>query len=61
MALSHRRASCARAYIAARITNPKRITSKGYGETKLTNGCIKDEDCNDAEHEKNRRTEFIIK
>jgi len=61
MALSQRRAASARAYIAARITNPKRITSKGYGETKLTNGCIKDEDCNDAEHEKNRRTEFIIK
>lgn len=61
MALSQRRAASARAYIAARITNPKRITSKGYGETKLTNGCIKDEDCNDAEHEKNRRTEFTIK
>jgi outer membrane protein OmpA-like peptidoglycan-associated protein len=61
MALSKRRAASARAYIAARITNPKRITSQGYGESKLVNGCIKDEDCGDAEHEKNRRTEFIVK
>lgn len=59
--LSQRRADSARKYIAARISNPKRITSKGYGETQLINNCTNDNTtCTDAEHEQNRRTTIRV-
>jgi len=62
--LSERRAKSSADYIKKRITNPKRISGKGYGETKLINRCECElkvlSDCTEAEHQKNRRTEFII-
>lgn len=64
MALSSRRAKSSAAYIKSRITNPKRIYGKGYGESQLVNdcGCEGDvvSDCSDEEHQANRRTEFRI-
>jgi hypothetical protein len=33
---------------------------KGYGETKLVNGCGNGVKCTAAEHQLNRRSEFII-
>jgi outer membrane protein OmpA-like peptidoglycan-associated protein len=62
--LSDSRAKSSAAYIASRITNPDRIYGIGYGESKLTNGCACEgaqvSKCSDAEHQLNRRTEFII-
>ena len=58
--LSERRAQSSVKYIQERITNPSRITGKGYGESKPVNGCIDGVDCSEAEHQENRRTEFII-
>ncbi|MCH2225568.1 MAG: carboxypeptidase regulatory-like domain-containing protein [Crocinitomicaceae bacterium] len=62
--LSHRRAKASAAYIKSRITNPKRIYGKGYGESILLNGCgcegVVESDCPEEEHEKNRRTEFKV-
>lgn len=62
--LSEKRAKACADYIKKRITNPERITSKGYGETGLMNACACEgkvlSDCTDAEHQKNRRAEFII-
>jgi outer membrane protein OmpA-like peptidoglycan-associated protein len=62
--LSNNRADASLDYIKARITNPGRITGKGYSETMLTNTCDCDgdaaADCTDAEHQKNRRTEFVV-
>jgi outer membrane protein OmpA-like peptidoglycan-associated protein len=62
--LSERRAKSSAAYIQKRITNPTRITGKGYGKTRLLNRCECEykvlSDCTEAEHQKNRRTEFII-
>jgi len=62
--LSSIRAVASANYIKKRITNPKRIISKGYGESKLKNdcGCEGEEvsSCSDEEHQLNRRTEFII-
>jgi len=62
--LSDKRAKVSAWYIKKRITNPERIYGKGYGETKLANGCACEGDtvshCTDDEHQKNRRTEFII-
>jgi outer membrane protein OmpA-like peptidoglycan-associated protein len=62
--LSDKRAKVSAWYIKTRITNPERINGKGYGETKLMNNCACEGDvvssCTDDEHQKNRRTEFII-
>lgn len=63
--LSNQRAKETADYIKKSITTPSRITSKGYGETKLLKNCPCSgdvvSDCSEAEHQKNRRTEFIIK
>ncbi len=63
-ALSDNRAKAAAAYVKSKITKPQRIYGKGYGETRLVNGCACEgtvvSDCPEEEHAKNRRTEFII-
>ena len=64
MLLSDKRAKSSANYIKSKISNPERIYGKGYGESKLLNGCecegsIKS-DCSEEEHEKNRRTEFKV-
>ena len=62
--LSSIRAKASSDYIKKRIVNPKRITSKGYGESKLKNDCKCEGEiestCSEEEHQLNRRTEFII-
>ena len=58
--LSERRAQASAAYIKARITNPERITGKGYGETRLFNECADGVECSKEKHQENRRTAFII-
>lgn len=62
--LSDKRAKASAAYIKSRITNPERIYGKGYGEAKLIVDCpcegtVKST-CSEEEHQKNRRTEFVI-
>jgi outer membrane protein OmpA-like peptidoglycan-associated protein len=37
-----------------------RLTPKGYGETELVNECKDNVPCSEAQHQKNRRSEFII-
>ncbi len=64
MKLSDNRAKASAEYIKKRITNPARIYGKGYGESRLLNGCecegaVKS-DCPEEEHQKNRRTEFKV-
>jgi outer membrane protein OmpA-like peptidoglycan-associated protein len=63
--LSDRRAMNAANYIKSRISNPDRITYKGYGETQLKVDCpcegLVRTKCSDEENQLNRRTEFIIK
>lgn len=62
--LSDKRAKASAAYIKKLISKPERIFGKGYGESKLKNGCACEgavkSTCSDAEHQENRRTEFII-
>lgn len=64
LALSTRRAKSSADYIKSRITDPKRIYGKGYGESKLVNDCQCEgavaTDCSEEEHQANRRTEFKI-
>ncbi|MBI3500378.1 MAG: OmpA family protein [Bacteroidetes bacterium] len=58
--LSEKRAQEAKNYIAAQNINTKRISVKGYGETKLLNRCADNVDCTEEEHAQNRRMEFKI-
>jgi outer membrane protein OmpA-like peptidoglycan-associated protein len=62
--LSDNRAKASAEYIKKKITNPERIYGKGYGESKLISNCpcegaVKSP-CSEDEHQKNRRTEFLI-
>jgi outer membrane protein OmpA-like peptidoglycan-associated protein len=59
--LSDKRAKSTRAYIISKGIDPKRIESAiGYGEERLLNGCDGSIRCSSAEHQLNRRSEFII-
>lgn len=59
--LSQRRAKSAVEYIIKKGKIPaNRITTKGYGETKILNKCDNGVTCSEAEHAKNRRTEIRI-
>ena len=64
MKLSSNRAKASADYIKRKIKNPERIYGKGFGESKLKVNCpcegaVKS-NCSEEEHQKNRRTEFII-
>lgn len=62
--LSDKRAKASAAYIVKAGIDKTRIVGKGYGETKLINGCACEgkvkPNCSEDEHSKNRRTEFLI-
>ncbi len=62
--LSDNRAKASANYIKSKIKNPNRIYGKGYGESKLKNGCACEgkvkSSCTEEEHQENRRTEFIV-
>lgn len=58
--LSTRRAKSTVSYIIDNGIDASRITGKGYGESQLINECFDKVDCTEAEHAKNRRTEFVI-
>ena len=59
--LSIDRANATYEYIISKGIDPSRITEhKGYGERRLTNGCQDGANCEDEDHQLNRRTQFII-
>ncbi len=59
--LSSRRAVKTLNYIAiVGEIDRSRLSSKGYGEEELLNNCVYGVECSEEEHEKNRRSEFII-
>jgi outer membrane protein OmpA-like peptidoglycan-associated protein len=60
MALSQQRAQSVVNYLVAKGISRNRLVAKGYGETRLTNRCANGVKCSEAEHQKNRRTEFRI-
>lgn len=59
-ALSDRRAKSTVSWLIKNGVNANRLTAKGYGETALLNGCSDGVDCTEAEHQMNRRSEFVI-
>jgi outer membrane protein OmpA-like peptidoglycan-associated protein len=60
---SKRSASCVE-YIVSKGVASYRLSSRGYGESQLKNDCACEGDlkltCSEADHQKNRRTEFKI-
>jgi outer membrane protein OmpA-like peptidoglycan-associated protein len=58
--LSEKRAASARDYLISRGINPTRITTLGYGESKLRNNCADGVPCTEEQHQFNRRTEVKI-
>lgn len=59
--LSQRRAESAVSYLIREGgINKMRISSRGYGETVLTNECDDGVDCTEEQHQENRRTELKI-
>ncbi|WP_246034736.1 OmpA family protein [Polaribacter aestuariivivens] len=65
-ALSDRRAQSSVAYIVEKGINADRISGKGFGETRLVNNCVDNDNhtnrvkCTNDQHQANRRTEFVI-
>jgi outer membrane protein OmpA-like peptidoglycan-associated protein len=58
--LSQKRADATVAYMISKGISPDRLVGKGFGETKLVNDCSNGVKCSAAEHQLNRRSEFII-
>jgi len=58
--LSERRAQAVSNYLISKGINSSRITSNGYGESRLTNRCADGVSCTEREHLANRRTQFRV-
>jgi outer membrane protein OmpA-like peptidoglycan-associated protein len=59
--LSIDRANSTYEYLISKGIAPERITEhQGFGERRLTNGCEDGQDCEEADHQLNRRTQFIV-
>lgn len=59
-ALSDRRAKSTIAWMIKEGIDKSRLTGKGYGENQLVNECADGAECTEAQHDLNRRSEFII-
>ena len=63
-ALSDKRAKATITWLIKNGIAAERLTGKGYGETQLLNDCScepsSDSNCSEEEHQKNRRSEFVI-
>ena len=60
MSLSKQRAQSVVNYLVNKGISRNRLKASGFGETKLTNNCSNGAKCSEAQHQKNRRTEFRV-
>ena len=58
--LSDQRAKGTITWLVKEGIHKNRLTGKGYGESMLVNECKDGVECTEEEHQKNRRSEFII-
>ena len=58
--LSNSRAKSSKEWLVKQGISSDRLTAKGYGETNLVNNCSDGVDCNEEQHQANRRSEFIV-
>ncbi|POY35341.1 flagellar motor protein MotB [Flavobacterium alvei] len=59
--LSQKRSNSILQYLVKQGIDKNRLTTKGYGESQLTNNCSDGIKCSEAQHQLNRRSTFIIK
>jgi outer membrane protein OmpA-like peptidoglycan-associated protein len=59
MALSEKRAKATRNYLINKGVDANRIQASGFGESQLLDNC-KCKTCTETQHQKNRRSEFIV-
>ena len=60
LSLSERRAKSTREYLISKGIASNRLTSEGLGERELVNKCSNGVACSEEDHQKNRRSEFIV-
>jgi outer membrane protein OmpA-like peptidoglycan-associated protein len=60
MQLSDNRARAVVDYLTQRGIDASRLVSNGYGESEPSNECVDGVQCNEKQHQENRRTEFRI-
>ncbi|MBI5915225.1 MAG: PD40 domain-containing protein [Bacteroidetes bacterium] len=58
--LSQQRAEAAVKYVVSKGISKRRLSARGYGETRLVNHCNNEVECSEEEHQENRRTEIKI-
>jgi len=58
--LSNRRAQSVVDYLVRKGVSKANLGSKGFGESQPVNKCIDGVECSEAEHQENRRSEFIV-
>ncbi len=58
--LSDKRAAATINWLVQKGIEPKRLSGRGYGESQLVNGCADGVECSEEEHQKNRRSQFIV-
>jgi len=58
--LSDKRAKATLAWLEKKGIAPNRLTGKGYGESQLMNQCADKVECTEAQHQQNRRSQFIV-
>ena len=58
--LSNRRAEAVVRYLIANGISKKRLKAKGMGEEVMVNDCYDGVECDEAQHQENRRTEFQV-
>ncbi len=58
--LSEKRLERTLNYLQDKGISPERLIGKAKGETELTNNCIDGVRCTEAQHQENRRSEFLI-
>lgn len=62
--LSDRRAKATVAWLISKGISPSRLSGRGYGESQLVNSCgcepTNTSSCTEEQHQRNRRSEFII-
>jgi outer membrane protein OmpA-like peptidoglycan-associated protein len=59
--LSQARAQSVVDFLVSKGVAAYRLSAKGYGETRLRNGCRDNVNCSEADHQYNRRTEFMVR
>lgn len=60
MKLSQARAERCKEYLVKHGISASRIEAKGYGETKILNGCVEWNQCSEEENQVNRRVEIKV-